>query len=63
MTLHQAIRSLETGLYIDGVWTEPQSRGSFGVEAPSTREVLTAVANAGPEEYRETRYAGLAGAI
>lgn len=66
MTQHQVIRSLKTGLYIYGVWTEPHGRGSFGVEDPSTGEILTAVADASPEgieEYLETRYVGLAGAI
>ena len=50
MTQHQVIRSLKTGLYINGVWTEPQGRGSFRVEVPSTLEILTAVADAGPED-------------
>ena len=50
MMQHQVIRSLETRLYINGVWTEPQGRGSFGVEDPSTGEILASVADAGPED-------------
>ncbi|MEU0316774.1 NAD-dependent succinate-semialdehyde dehydrogenase [Nocardioides sp. NPDC006273] len=50
MTQHQLIRSLETRLYIDGVWTESQGRGSFDVEDPSTGEILTTVADASPED-------------
>jgi succinate-semialdehyde dehydrogenase / glutarate-semialdehyde dehydrogenase len=52
MTHHDVVRSLKTGLYINGTWTEPQGRGSFGVEDPSTGELLTTVADAGPEDGR-----------
>jgi succinate-semialdehyde dehydrogenase / glutarate-semialdehyde dehydrogenase len=52
MTHHDVVRSLNTGLYINGTWTEPQGRGSFGVEVPSTGDLLTTVADAGPEDGR-----------
>lgn len=50
MTQHQVVRSLETRLYVNGVWTEPQGGGCFGVEDPSTGESLASVADAGPED-------------
>jgi succinate-semialdehyde dehydrogenase/glutarate-semialdehyde dehydrogenase len=79
MTQHQVVRSLETRLYVNGVRTEPQGRGTFDVEYPSTGEILASVADAGPEDgaaaldaaagaqawwaATSPRYVGLAGAI
>ncbi|KAE8765633.1 NAD-dependent succinate-semialdehyde dehydrogenase [Georgenia thermotolerans] len=46
----ELLESLHTDLYIDGAWRPAASGKRFDVENPATGEVLTTVADAGPED-------------
>jgi succinate-semialdehyde dehydrogenase/glutarate-semialdehyde dehydrogenase len=46
----ELLEALHTDLYIDGAWRPAASGKRFDVENPATGEVLTSVADAGPED-------------
>jgi len=50
MTHHEVVRSLRTGLYINGTWKDSSGHESFRVEDPSTGDTLTMVSDAGPDD-------------
>lgn len=48
----EAIAKINTGLFIDGQWTEAASGSRFEVINPATEEVVATVADGGPEDAR-----------
>jgi succinate-semialdehyde dehydrogenase/glutarate-semialdehyde dehydrogenase len=49
---YEAIAKINTGLFIDGQWTEAASGSRFDVINPATEEVIATVADGGPEDAR-----------
>ncbi|MDO5671893.1 MAG: NAD-dependent succinate-semialdehyde dehydrogenase [Actinomycetaceae bacterium] len=48
--INELVRSLPTGLFIDGQWREATGGGRFDVINPATGQTLTTVADATPED-------------
>ncbi|GAA2200774.1 NAD-dependent succinate-semialdehyde dehydrogenase [Sinomonas flava] len=48
----EAIATISTGIFIDGVWGEAASGARFDVVNPATEEVIATVADGGPEDAR-----------
>ncbi len=50
--LRELIRSVPTGLYIDGEWVDAESGGRCDVVNPATEEVIASIADGGPQDAR-----------
>lgn len=48
----ELIEAVPTGLYIDGDWTEAASGKRCDVVNPATEEVITTIADGGPEDAK-----------
>lgn len=54
------VRSVPTGLYVDGEWREASDGGRFDVEDPATGEVIASVADATVDDARQAVDAAVA---
>ncbi|CCH80222.1 putative succinate-semialdehyde dehydrogenase I,NADP-dependent (or putative aldehyde dehydrogenase) [Nostocoides japonicum T1-X7] len=50
--LRELIRSVPTGLYIDGEWVDAESAVRCDVVNPATEEVIASIADGGPQDAR-----------